>query len=261
MNVAGTGTLTNLATGTLEAQAGSTLHVSDTFSATNFSGGELSNGTYEALGGNTVPTAATIQIDSLGTGGEIIKNAATVVLSGADASIADKSNLNALTNFQDNLASGNFTVENGQEFVTTANGTNFENDGSMDVGGGSGFTTANDYNQGGGTTLVDGTLTATGGQVNINGGTLIGTGTVVGTVNIGSLGAITPDAGDPNPGQINIIGSYNQSGTLNEEIGGTPNSGAFSSINATDLRISPVPPSISRWSMASRLALMPCTNT
>ena len=31
---------------TLESQAGSTLHVSDTFSATNFSGGELSNGTY-----------------------------------------------------------------------------------------------------------------------------------------------------------------------------------------------------------------------
>jgi hypothetical protein len=220
------GPLTN--SGTLKVDAGSTMEVSSTF--TNFSGGTLTGGTYDVAG--TLGNAGTLKIDMLGsTGAEIVSNASNIFLDGPTAQITDASNANALAHFQDNLASGSFTVENGQEFVTADNVTNFENDGTVNVGAGSEFTIANDYNQGSGTTQVDGTLTATGGAVNINGGTLIGTGTILGNVTIASGGAITPDAGDPDPGLIYIMGNYNQSGTLNEETGGTPNSGAFSAIS------------------------------
>ena len=216
LNVAGTGTVTNNANGTLEASNGSTLHVSAPLSASNFSGGELSGGSYEAFNG-------TVQIDSFGsTGGEVTTNAANVVLSGPSAEITDAANKNALANFQDNLASGSFTVEDGQQFVTASA---FANAGAVEVGGSSSFTTAGIYVQSGGTTQVDGTLTATGGQVNINAGTLSGTGAVAGNVNIAANGTLSP--GDSGPGTISIGGDYTQLGTLDEEIAGTSASGMF----------------------------------
>jgi fibronectin-binding autotransporter adhesin len=222
----GSGGLTN--NGALQVAAGSTMHVTSPF--TNFSGNTLTGGIYAVNG--TVPNPGTLQIDALGTtGGEIVNNASTIVLNGPTAEITDKSNLNALANFQDNLAGGNFILENGQNFITGANGTNFENDGSVAVGQGSSFTTANDYTQGGGLTLVDGTLTATGGQVNINGGTLSGSGTIFGNVNINAGGTLSP--GLFFPGKINISGNYSQSGTLDEGIIGLPASGFFDVTNVT----------------------------
>jgi hypothetical protein len=218
-----TGGLTNA--GTLQVAAGSLMHV--TSPLTNFSGSTLSGGTYIVAG--AVGNPGTLQIDALGSkGGEIVSSGSTIVLNGPTAQITDSANLNALSKFQDNLAAGSFTVENGQQFSTTANGTNFENDGSMNIGAGSSFTTANDYNQGGGQTQVDGTLTASGGQVNINGGILSGTGTINGNVDIGANGTLSP--GDA-PGTITINGTYTQTGTLNEEIGGTPGSGIFDVTN------------------------------
>ena len=223
LNVAGNGTLTNGATGVLEAQGGATLHVSNTFSSSDFSGGTLSNGSYEALG-----AGSTIQINSLGTsGGEIATNAANIVLSGAGAAIVDADNLNALSDFHDNLADGSFIVENGNQFVAPS-GVDFTNAGSVDVGAGSSFTTgvASNYVQSAGSTQVDGTMTSVGGAVNIDGGTLDGNGTVVGNVTIGANGTLAP--GDPGGiGAIHLTGNATIDGTLDEAIGGTGASGNF----------------------------------
>jgi hypothetical protein len=229
------GPLTN--DGTLKVTAGSTMVVADNL--TNFSGGTLTGGTYIVKG--TAGNPGTLQITSLpgSSGGQITTNAATIVLDGPTAGITDSANKNALSNFQDNMASGSFTVSGGQAFSTNpgGNGSDFTNAGNLYVAdAASSFTTSGNYTQTGGATQVDGKLTATGGSVNINGGVLEGLGTVSGSVFIGANGTLSP--GDPAnavsltdpPGPIHITGNLDISGTFNEIIGGAPNTGTFGKV-------------------------------
>jgi hypothetical protein len=228
----GSGGLTN--NGTLKVAAGSTMVVASNL--TNFSGGTLTGGTYIVKG--TAGNPGTLQITSLpgDNGGQITSNAATIVLDGPTAQITDSANKDALSQFQDNLAGGNFTVSGGQAFSTNPGGndSDFTNAGNLYVAdAASSFTTSGNYTQTGGATQVDGTLTASGGSVNINGGVLEGLGTVTGNVFIGAGGTLSP--GDPAnavaltdpPGPINITGNLQVAGTFNEIIGGAPNTGTF----------------------------------
>ena len=218
----------NTNNGTFQVAAGSLMHV--TSGLTNFSGNTLTGGAYNVAG--TAGHAGTLQIDVLGTtGGEIINNAANITLNGPTAQVTDSAGLNALSKLQDNLTAGLFSVTGGQLFSTTANGTNFENDGGLYVDATSSFTTANNYNQGGDFTNDGGTLTASGGAVNINGGTLFGSGTVVGNVTVAPAGTVLPgDLGVT--GTLSITGSYTQLGTLDELIAGSA-AGQFDVLSIT----------------------------
>jgi hypothetical protein len=212
----GGGSLTN--NGTLQADAGSTLRMSASNNLTNFSGSTLTGGTYFANNG-------TLELN-LGSneGGEIATNAAKIVIFGADANFFDAYANNALSNLSTNASTGSFTVDGGAAFDANAGG--FTNAGAVLVGTGSSFSTDGEYDQTGGTTQDDGTLTAS--LVDIIGGTLSGTGRVNGNVNIGPGGKLSP--GD-SPGTLTIVGNYTQSGTLFEQVGGTPGSGLFDVTN------------------------------
>jgi len=176
----GSGGLTN--NGTLQANAGSTLQV--TSAVANFSGNTLTGGTYVANG--TSDIAGTVQLN-LGSnlGGEIVNNAAAIVLNGptANTRFLDSNGHGALANLAANLgASSGFTVEGGYGFQTVGD---FTNAGIVVVAGtGSSLTIGpsgnNAYNQAGGNTLVNpgGVLSAQ--AVNLRGGNLV----------VGSSGAL-----------------------------------------------------------------------
>jgi hypothetical protein len=213
------GGLTN--NGTLQANAGSTLRV--TSNLTNFSGNTLTGGTYFVNGGASQAATLQLNIGTIAGGGEIVNNAANIVLSGAQANFFNAAGVNALSNLQNNLVGGSFTVENGQQFHAGGVG-GLTNAGAVIVASGSGFTLNGGYTQTGGTTRVDGTLAAGDGwDVLIQGGTLSGSGQIGSSVIIQAGGTLSP--GD-SPGTIGISGNYIQAGTLFEQIGGT-GSGQF----------------------------------
>jgi hypothetical protein len=91
--------------------SGTLMHVSGgTFS--NFSGSTLTGGTYN--------TAGTLKIDQLGsTGGEIVTNAANIVLNGADSSFVDSASKDALSSFATNATAGTFSLFGGRNFTTS----------------------------------------------------------------------------------------------------------------------------------------------
>jgi hypothetical protein len=212
------GGLTN--SGTLQVAAGSTMVVSSPLA--NFGANTLTGGTYISAGNMELGSVVN------GTNG-IYTNGATIILSGAGKITDSTGAASALSNFQDNLSTGSFTVENGQVFTTAANGTDFTNAGAVDVGADSRFTTSTNYTQTGGTTQVDGTLAALGGQIDIIGGTLSGLGRAIATtVTIGADGTLSP--GDP--GDFNIVGSLVLPGTYDEEIAGT-HDGSFDEVLVT----------------------------
>ncbi|MGD0731750.1 MAG: S-layer family protein [Terracidiphilus sp.] len=221
------GNVTN--NGTFQANAGSTLQV--TSNLTNFSAGTLTGGSYIANGASATP--ATIQL-SLGsnTGGEILTNAATIVLSGPGSGIFDSNSYNALSALATN--SGSLTLTNGQQLTSSA--ATLVNTGAVTVGTNSGLT-ADGYSQTGGTTLVDGTLIATGGSGSVSGGTLSGTGTLGSdihpmTLSITGTGVLNP--GDSGIGTLTVNGNYSQSGgTLLEDIGGNAASNQYGVTDVT----------------------------
>ena len=205
LSLAGNGTFTN--TGVMQANNGSTLHSSSSFSTSTFSGTTLLTGTYNVYDGGN---GATIQIDGLGsTGGEVVNNAATILLSGANSNFVDASGLDALSKFADN--SGSFTIENGRD-VTTPGA--FDNSGIMDIGLESLFSSnggSSDYTQAGGSTLLDGTLVDV--LTNIDAGLLDGTGQITGNLTVGAQGEVAP--GDTNAdGTLTVTGNYIQTGNL-----------------------------------------------
>jgi len=206
--VNGGGTLTN--NGTLQVNSGSLLNVQNV-SLTNFGGNTLTGGTYIVNG--TLSSPGTMQINPLGnTGGEIVNNAATIVLNGLNSNLVDAAGLDALSNFSNNTAAGSFTIQNGRNLTTPGN---LSNAGVMTVGNGStlqlGGSGTNGYNQSGGLTQGTGTIA---GAINITGGTIVGGSSTTGT-----------------PGTLTLTGTLNQTGgTFAELIGGTAN---FSLINAT----------------------------
>jgi hypothetical protein len=184
---AGGGPLTN--NGTLRVDPGSTMVVSSTL--TNFSGATLTGGTYIVNGatGNT----ATMQLDSLGnsTSGEIVNNAANIVLNGPNANtlLTDAGGNNALGPLAANsTASSSLTIEGGYSFNAIGN---FTNAGAVNLNTGGSFGSAGTFTN---NNLVKGNGAVTvaisnTGTVEANGGTLAVKGPITGTT-----GTIQSDA-------------------------------------------------------------------
>ena len=100
----------------------------------------LTGGTYNAFSG-------TIQLSqaNTGTGAVIATNAATILLDGASAKIADGSGNNILQGFfTTNAAAGNFTIQNGANLTSAS--SDFTNAGTMTIGANSTFTVGGSNN-------------------------------------------------------------------------------------------------------------------
>jgi len=95
--------------GTIEATGGGSLTVQG---FTNFAGGTLTGGTWEAVGGSTLRLV----------GANITTNAAGILLDGAASQIDSGSSgtTNALAGFTTNAAAGSFTIQNGANSIGTA---------------------------------------------------------------------------------------------------------------------------------------------
>ncbi len=229
------GSITNL--GTFQVNPGAALVVQNG-PFTNFAGNTLTGGTYNVYG------PSTMQIFQLGTtGGEIVNNAATILLDSPGSNLVDASSLDALSNFSNNTSAGSFTIQSGRNFTSPSS---FANAGVVNVGTGSTFTTGGggNYNQSAGSTQLNGALVAGGGHANFNGGTLFGNaGTVTG--NVLMAGTIAPAAsinGSNVPltaGALSINGNYTQTaaGVFNLGLGGlAPGSGfGFLSVSGNAL--------------------------
>jgi hypothetical protein len=145
----GSGGLTNL--GTLQVSNGALLQVSSG-PFTNFSGSTLTGGTYNVSG--------TLQIAALGTtGGEIVTNAADIILDGSAAQFIDADGNGAPTDLAANTAKGSLTLSGGADFTTAGN---FSNKGTLSVGSGSVFDVLGKLSNLSGTTLAGGTYDVTG---------------------------------------------------------------------------------------------------
>jgi len=144
------GSFTN--NGTLQVNSPDFMHVEGgTF--TNFSGSTLTGGIYNVSG--------TLEIDQLGkTGGEIVTNAANIILNGTGSSFFDAAGLNALSNLNANSTpTSSFTITGGRNFTTTGN---FTNKGTLTVGGTSKFGVKGNLTNLSGTTLSGGTYNISG---------------------------------------------------------------------------------------------------
>jgi len=156
--------------GTLEVTSHSVLDITgatNSFSNFNATSGTLTGGTYLVQNG-------TLQFD----GANIVTNTAKIVLSGPQSQIINKTGGNGLANFATNTTSGIFTLMNDPNFGTSVA---FSNAGKVLISKGSTFTVgdANSYTQKSGTTTDVGTLSVgSSGAVNVSGGALVDTGTV-----------------------------------------------------------------------------------
>ena len=154
----GSGGLTN--NGALEA-AGGLLHVTGG-PFTNFSGHTLTGGTYSA--------STTLEIDELGiTGGEIVTNAANIILNGPSAGFVDGAGKDAVADLAANTAAGSFAITGGRNFTTVGN---FDNLGSLTVGSGSKFGVHGKLLNFSGTTLTGGTYHVSG-TLQFNGANIV----------------------------------------------------------------------------------------
>jgi fibronectin-binding autotransporter adhesin len=145
----GSGGLTN--SGTLQVSSGAVLQVS-TGPFTNFSGTTLTGGTYNVSG--------TLEIDELGTaGGEIVTDAANIILDGTAAKFVDADGNSALTKLATIAAKSSFTLSGDADFTTAGN---FDNKGTLTVGAGSVFDVKGKLLNFSGTTLTGGTYDVTG---------------------------------------------------------------------------------------------------
>jgi len=194
------------------------------------------NSTTSTLTGGTYNLTATgqLQFNNQGDASDIITNAAHISLSGVDttkAPIIDQSNNNALANFNTNASAGSFTLSADRQFTT---GGSLTNAGIVTVQKSTGTgTTAllvnGTYSQTGGTTTVDGKLGTTTG-INVSGGFIYGNaagitngtqGTLVGNFDL-TGGTINPGDGIKKIGDLNITGTYTESGAgiLNIDLDG-----------------------------------------
>ena len=198
-----------------------------------FSGNTLTGGTYIVNG--TSSATGTLQINSLGsTGGEIVNNAATIILNGPNSNFVDEAGLDALSNLAANTtALSDLTITGGRVLTIATSGNSFSNAGTVWVGTGStlniGPTGTGTFTQSGGITTVNGTLDPL--SYNLGGGILAGIGTVTGNV-LASGGTIAPGAA-ASTGELTINGNLNDTGsTLNIRLGGT-GAGAFDVLDVT----------------------------
>ena len=194
----GSGGLTN--TGVLEA-AGGVLHVTGG-PFTNFSGHTLTGGTYNA--------STTLEIDELGsTGGEIVTNAANIILNGPTASFVDAAGKDAVADLAANTAAGSFTITDGRNFTTVGN---FDNLGSLTVGSGSTFEVHGNLLNFSGTALtggiynVSGTLQFNGANVVTNAANITLTGADSKIMNQSSANGLARLATNASTGSLTIAG-------------------------------------------------------
>jgi hypothetical protein len=211
---------------------------------TNYNSGTstLTGGVYILAG------TGQIQFNNGGNASDIVTNAANITLSSASTtnSFVDQSNNNALANFATNASNGSFTLSADRNFTT---GGNLTNAGIVNVQkstgtgstaliiGGTGI-----YSQTGGTTTVDGRLTASGG-INISGGFLYGNaagslsgnaGTLVGNLSL-TGGTLNPGDGLKKIGDLNITGTYSESGAgiLNIDLDGIVANSKYDVLNVS----------------------------
>jgi hypothetical protein len=160
LNLNGTGGLTN--SGTLSVSASDFMHVSGG-PFTNFAGATLTGGTYNVTG--------TLEIDELGsTGGEILTNAANVILNTPASGFIDAGDKNVLSKLNTNAAGSSLTITGGQNFTTAGN---FTNNGTLTVGAStSKFDVNGNLTNFSGTTLTGGTYNVVG-MLQFNGANIV----------------------------------------------------------------------------------------
>src|SRR5215469_15316182 len=212
----GSGKITN--NGTFKVASGATLHVQNG-PFTNFAGTTLTGGTYN--------TAGTLQIDELGSnGGEIVTNAANIILSGTSSMFVDAAGNNALSAFNTNASTGNVTINSGRNFTTAGN---FANNGTLTVGSSnSKFDVNGNLTNFSGTTLTGGTYNLTG-TLQFNGANIVTnaanitlTGTASSIVNQTGVNALANFATNASSGKFTInsarnfttAGNFTNNGTL-----------------------------------------------
>jgi len=202
-------------TGTLTANAGSTLNVHGTMN--NLKKGALTGGTYNASG-------------ILDLQASIATNNANITLSGASAQIFDAfDGVNALAGLITN-GKGTLTLQNGASLTTTKD---LSNKGTINVGIGSSLTTGGSFTQTAKTVTVDGTLTAPTG-LTLKKGTIQGQGTLAAAVT--STGIVLAGDSLTAPGVLTVNGSYTQdaTGTLELPINGTQLGSQYSQLAVTN---------------------------
>ena len=126
LQIGGTGSTSN--EGTLQANAGSTLVVSNNLTNFNANNGTLTGGTYYANGG-------TLQLNLAdnSNGGQIVTDAGNITLSGSGA-VNDLGNHNALSDLATVAANSSLALINGAQLSTAA--ATFTNSGTVTVGAG-----------------------------------------------------------------------------------------------------------------------------
>jgi uncharacterized protein with beta-barrel porin domain len=228
LNIAPSGNTTN--NGTFQANSGSTLFMNGTL--TNYAPGTstLTGGTYNAFSG-------TIQLSqaNTGTGAVIATNAATILLDGASANIADGGGNDILQGFlKTNGAAGNFTIQNGRN-LTSAASSNFTNAGAMTIGASSTFTVGGSQNyvqSGGSTFLTASSSTLAANSVNLNGGTLSGFGTVQGNLS-NNGGVLQPGASGVATGILTVQGNLSFTAASTYMIQVSPANAARTNVSGT----------------------------
>jgi hypothetical protein len=207
------------------------------------------NSSTSTLTGGTYNLTATgqLQFNNQGDSFDIVTNAAHITLSGVDttkAPIIDQSGANALAGFITNASAGSFTLSADRQFTT---GGNLTNAGIVTVSKSTGTgTTAllvnGAYTQTGGTTTVDGKLSTTS-EINVSGGFIYGNaagitngtqGTLVGNLDL-TGGTLNPGDGIKKIGDLNITGTYNESGAgiLNIDLDGLIANTKFDVLNVS----------------------------
>jgi PEP-CTERM motif len=170
LSIAPSGNTTN--NGTFQANSGSLLFMNGTLTNYSPSTSTLTGGTYNAFSG-------TIELSQASkSGGQVIaNNAATILLDGSSAKIADGSGNDIVRGF---LAtnSGSFTIQNGAN-VTTASGGLISN-GTVTIGANSTLTSATLTNTG----TVQGIGTLSGNLYNDGGTVMAGLPGTVGTLHV-----------------------------------------------------------------------------
>jgi hypothetical protein len=222
--------------GTLAVGPGGKFNDTTELANFNSTSGTLSNGTYILTG------TGQFQFTNQSGGTNIVINDANITLAGVDTtkfSIIDQNGANALANFATN--EGSFTLTSDRQFTT---GGNLSNAGTVTVMKSTGTGTTElivngSYTQTNGTTTVDGVLSTSTG-INVSGGFIYGNaagvtngkqGTLVGNFDL-TGGTLNPGDGLKKIGDLNITGTYTESGAgiLNIDLDGIT-SGKFDVLN------------------------------
>jgi hypothetical protein len=172
------GSLTNQ--GTLAAIDGGTLYVAGTI--TNYSAGTLTGGTW------SVGAGSTLQVQGV----NVVTNAATIKLAGDNSNFySDDLATSALASLTTNLISGNLSLLNGRELVTSGNLTNA---GTITTGVGSTLRVYGNYQQsstGTWTTQLSGTSPDQFGRLAVN-----NQANLAGTLNVIPTAGFSPLVGN-----------------------------------------------------------------